>query len=439
MPLIERFAARAASLLPNGAAVCVGLSGGVDSVVLLHLLHALTPRFGWRLSALHVHHGISPNADAWADFCTQLCAGLSVPLAVERVDIGPLREHGIEAAARQLRYAAYERQPVGFIALAHHADDQAETLLLQLLRGAGVKGVAAMPSFKPGEAWKPAIIRPLLDFERHELEVYAGQHDLSWIEDESNADTRYSRNFLRHRVLPELAQHFPNFRHTLGRSAQHFAEAADLLDEVARQDAAGEEGASLPVARLRGLSVPRAKNLLRHYLYSQGAPMPQSAQLEDMLRQFLGAREDGMPCVEYGGWQVRRYRDAVYVLPRYAPLEPGLVVEWHGETELTWSPLQQVVQFQSVEGAGISLEKLRSGPVTLRLRDGQAALRPHPQAATRSLKNLLQEHGVPPWTRERLPLLYCGETLVAVTGVAVAADWQAAPGEPALQIVLRQR
>lgn len=431
--LLKHLSDRLDAAIPEGSAICIGLSGGMDSVVLLHLLRQLASCNGWRLSALHIHHGISPNAESWADFCRELCALHAISLRIERVDIAPLRQHGIEAAARQLRHAAFARQDCDYMALAHHADDQAETLLLQLLRGAGVKGAAAMPLLKPSSTGAPAILRPLLDVARAELLAYAQQHELAWIEDESNADASYPRNFLRHQVLPLLAQQFPAYRQTLARSAGHFAEASELLDQLAAQD--GGEG-ELAVSRLQALSLPRASNLLRHVLQHSGAPMPQTAQLDDMLRQLCGARSDAAVCVEFGdGWQVRRYRDRVYVLRAPAAFDPARVLRWRGETELEWPALGCRIAFRQVIGAGISLEKLQHAPVTLRLRNGGESLRPHANAATRSLKNLLQEHAIPPWQRERLPLLYCGETLASVIGIAISADFRAENGERGLEVV----
>ena len=419
-------------------------------MVLLHLLHQLAPRFSWRLSALHVHHGISPNADAWADFCAGLCAQYAIPLHTEHVDIAPLRKHGIEAAARKLRHAAFARQACDFVALAHHADDQAETLLLQLLRGAGVKGAAAMPFVKhatthipsplAGEGWahRPDLLRPLLHYSRREILDYAAAYDLRWIEDESNADDSYPRNFLRHRVLPLLEERFPAYRNTLARSAQHFAEAGVLLDDLARLDAAQAIHAdTLAVAALQALSLPRAKNLLRYFLHSSGAPMPQTVQLDDMLQQLCCARQDAAVCIAYGDWQVRRYQGRVYVLRVLGEFDRSLVLPWHGEAELEWPALAVRLCLNQTQGAGISLAKLRRAPVTLRLRQGGETLRPDPHAATRTLKNLLQEHHIPTWQRDRLPLLYCGDELVSVVGVAIAAEYQAAAEETGMQLSAR--
>jgi tRNA(Ile)-lysidine synthase len=465
--LIDRITSQLEPLIPPRSAILVGLSGGMDSVVLLHILHRLAPRFSWRLSALHVHHGISPNADAWAEFCAALCAKLDIPLNIEHVDIAPLREHGIEAAARKLRHAAFARQSCDFVALAHHADDQAETLLLQLLRGSGVRGVAAMPVLSSverpvlskvegpfiggipagapsplvGEGWGEGgahrLLRPLLDLPRAVLLDYAHEHGLQWVEDESNADDSYPRNFLRHRALPLLEERFPSYRDTLARSARHFAEASEMLDDLAQIDA---EGAmlddALSVAALRALTPPRAKNLLRYFLHRRGAAMPQAAQLDVMLHQLCDARQDAAVCVEYGVWEVHRYRDRAYVSPALGEFDSGLALSWSGEAELDWPALGTRLHFAEARGAGISSEKLRCAPVTLRLRNGGETLRPHRGAAKRSLKNLLQEYGVPPWRRERLPLIYCGDELVCVVGVAVAAEYQAAMGEVGVTIAL---
>jgi len=458
--LAAKVEAQLEPMLPQQSAILVGLSGGVDSVVLLHLLHRLAARHSWRLSALHVHHGISPNADAWAGFCATLCARLGVDLQIEHVDIAPLRTHGVEAAARELRHAALARQRCDYIALAHHADDQAETLLLQLLRGTGVRGASAMPvlsssrrpvlsqSRLPAErTGVPQLLRPLLHSSRREILDYAAMYQLSWIEDESNADNSYPRNFLRHRVLPLLSEKFPAWRDTLGRSAQHFAEASDLLDELAQQDAVQAVVAdTLAVASLQVFSPARAKNLLRYFLHRNNAPMPQAVQLDDMLRQLCDARGDAAVCIEYGAdapvhagrWQVRRYRGKAYVQRAPAEFERDLILHWHGENELAWAPLDSLIRFQRVMGQGISLVKLQQAAVSLRLRRGGESLRPRPQAATRTLKKLLQEHEVPPWRRERLPLLYCGEQLVCVVGVAIAAKYQATKGELGLLLTCAQ-
>ena len=451
-------------------AILLGLSGGVDSVALLNLLHQWSLKNSWSLRALHVHHGISPHADSWAAFCADSCKKLNVPLQVERVNIAPLRAMGVEAAARQLRHAALLSQSADYIVLAHHQDDQAETLLLQLLRGAGVRGAAAMPVVKQVMAKQATVkqivhemthtkilLRPLLDVPRNELVKYAQAHGLQWIEDESNADDRYPRNFLRHRVLPILEARFPAYRATLSRSARNFAEANELLDELALQDWALQDWALqdwalqdlnqhapvnkaiLEVSRLRKLNSARGKNLLRYFFSRLNVPIPDSSQLEEMLHQLCYARSDAAVCVNFGGWQVRRYRGRVYV----APMQPtwaenvaeNFCVTWCGESRLPIPQLGGTLHFQSISGQGISLQKLQLKPVTVRLRRGAERIRPHSQRPTRTLKNLLQEHAIPPWQRDRLPLLFCGEDLVWVAGVAIAENYWSEPGEEGMQLV----
>ncbi len=435
--LAERVADALSSVVPRGSSLLLGLSGGVDSVVLLHLLAQIFPRFSWRLRALHVHHGISPHADEWALFCSELCAQLSIPLQIEHVDITPLREMGIEAAARQLRHAALARQEVDFIALAHHRDDQAETLLLQLLRGAGVRGAAAMPRLKLRHD-AASLLRPLLEAGRTELEAYAREHGLRWVEDDSNRDVSYPRNFLRHRVLPLLEQRFPSYRTTLARSASHFAEAATLLDELAAQDAiVALEDERLSVAALRQLSEARGKNLLRYFLQLCGAPIPDSSRLAEMLRQLCCARQDAQLCVSWRGWQLRCYRGYAYVLPVVSPAR-DFSIAWRGEAEVALPGSHGVLSFTPATGRGISREKLAEGQVLIRARHGSETLQPDAARPRRTLRNLLQEHGVPPWQRELLPLLFCADELVCVPGVALAAGYQAKAGEQGVVLGWRQ-
>lgn len=430
--LQERVADALTSIVPRGSSLLLGLSGGVDSVVLLHLLAQLSPRFSWRLSALHVHHGISPNADSWADFCTELCAKYTIPLLVERVDIAPLRAMGIEAAARQLRHAALARQKVDFIALAHHRDDQAETLLLQLLRGAGVRGASSMPMLKLGHN-SPSLLRPLLNIERSELEAYARLHELPWVEDDSNEDVSYPRNFLRHRVLPVLEQRFPAYRTTLARSARHFAEAAGLLDELAAQDAASAvNGERLSVEVLRQLSNARGKNLLRYFLAARGAPIPDSTRLAEMLRQLCEAGEGAQIRITWQGWQLRCYRGHAYALPVTLPAADFAIV-WQGETEITLPASHGVMHFERVIGQGLSLARLQQCVVTIRSRHGSESIQLDVARPRQSLRNLLPQQGVPPWQRELTPLLFCGDELVFVPGVATAAGYAAQADEEGVQ------
>jgi len=292
--LPDRVGAFVAARLAPAERLCVGLSGGCDSVVLLHLLSRLD--LGGRLSAIHVHHGLSPNADAWAAFCADYCGRLSISLEIVRVTVDRSSGLGLEAAARSARYAALEQCAAECLALAHHQGDQAETLLFNLLRGAGVAGSAAMPAERQGV--RRRVLRPLLAVGRATLEDYAGQHGLAWIEDESNRDLSFSRNFLRHRVLPGLVERFPAAEQALSLAAGHFGEADALLGELAAEDwQRCADGGALVMRELRCLSVGRLKNLLRYRLRELGWRAPSAPRLEEFTRQLLAAGPDRHPAL----------------------------------------------------------------------------------------------------------------------------------------------
>lgn len=287
-PLPDKVRATLARHLAPGARLRLGLSGGLDSMVLLHVLAGLRPEYA--VAALHVHHGLSAHADEWATFCRQACAQLEIPLQVVRVRLDLDAAEGVEATARGARYEALAKPGADAIVTAHHADDQTETVLFQLLRGGGPRALAAMPESRP-LAPGLLLVRPLLASLRSELEAYAHQHGLRWVEDDSNIDPRYTRNALRLDVMPAIARHLPNYREHLISSAQRMAEAADLLDDLAELDGA-EAGlpGSLDCAILKRLSESRARNLLAHYLRVQGVPLPSPAHLTEMLRQLKEAR-----------------------------------------------------------------------------------------------------------------------------------------------------
>src|SRR5256712_5691534 len=230
--LPRRVAAALSRTVPQGAHLALGLSGGVDSVALLSILLELAPALRFSLRAVHVNHGISPNAGRWAGFCAELCGKSQVPLQLETVDLSPYRGLGIEGAARQARQEVFARLEADFVVLAQHRDDQAETLLLRLLRGAGLRGLAAMSSLRSFPGSRARLLRPLLEVSRAEIEAYARLRGLEWIEDESNVDTLRQRNFLRHEVFPLIERQFPAVRATVARTAAHLAEARELLDEM---------------------------------------------------------------------------------------------------------------------------------------------------------------------------------------------------------------
>jgi tRNA(Ile)-lysidine synthase len=299
--------------IPLGSRIAVAFSGGLDSSVLLALAAKCVIGHDLALSAIHVHHGLSAHADAWADFCRDVCAGLGVPLETVRVSVPHGAAEGIEAAARSLRYQAFAAHASDYILLAHHANDQAETLLFNLMRGTGVRGAAGIPAVG-GRSGR--YLRPLLSLARAELEACAQALALRWIDDESNTDTRYSRNFIRHEVLPVLEARFPAAVDNLARATEYFSEAQEMLDEMARADLASCQDFPVPAYLLAGLSAARARNVLRYLLAQHGLQAPGSKRLEEVLRQFIEAAPDRHPSLELPMYRLFRRRGLVMLESR---------------------------------------------------------------------------------------------------------------------------
>ena len=402
--------------------IAVGLSGGVDSTVLLHVLRALAPVHGYALRAVHVHHGISPNADAWARFCRRLCRAWRVPVSVRRVDLGPPRGKGLEASARDARRAALAAVRSDAVALAHHLDDQAETVLLNLLRGSGVRGASGMSPL--GRLGGKLLLRPLLEVPRAELLRYALNNGLRWVDDESNQDVVHARNFLRLRVAPLLEQRYPRWREAFGRAARHFSDADALL----REFAATRSTVRLRIAQLRSHPDPVARVLLREYLAAHGLRAPTTRRLAEMLRQLTGAAAGARVEFAHEGSFLRAYRGELHLerLDRVrAEFGP---VHWTGQRRIELPALGGEIHFERARGSGVALEKLERGSVQLRLRQGGERLQPDPARPRRTLKNLFQEAGLPPWQRDRVPLLFCGEDLVWAPGIGIDVRYHACAG-----------
>jgi tRNA(Ile)-lysidine synthase len=430
---MDDFSARLA-MIPPDAPVCVGFSGGLDSVVLMHLFAEEAERSGRKVTALHVHHGLSPNADDWVRFCERFCANHGVALAVERVRVDPHAAQGIEAAARIARYAAYAARPEPIVALAHHLDDQAETVIFQLLRGTGLKGIAAMPELRPLLAGKQ-VFRPLLRHTRAELAEFAQARGLRWVEDESNASTRFDRNFLRLEVEPLLSARFPGWQESLARFARHAANAAELLDALAVLDGASATPGA-PLELRPALAPERRANVLRTWLARNAVAMPSEARLADMARQLWDAREDARVRIDHGGVSLVRHRNEAMIERGLPPTGQAAEVQrwtvpWRLESEVELGSERGCVRFEPVLGEGIDAAKA-TGEWCFRARAGGETIRLAHGRPTRTLKNLLQERDVPMWQRENLPLLFHGERLVWVPGVGIAAEYACLAGSPGL-------
>lgn len=424
--------------LDAGTVFHVAFSGGLDSTVLLHLLVQLRAQIPLRVSAIHVHHGLQPVADAWAAHCAGLCEQWGVPCAVERVEVDRTSGRGIEAAARAARYTALQMHiGAGHVLLtAHQQDDQAETVLLQLLRGAGVPGLAAMPARAAFGAGY--LARPLLAFPRAALDAYAHAHALSWLEDESNRDPRYARNVLRHTVLPLVQTHWPQAAEAIARSAAHAAEASAVLDEVARADwqqiAIPEAAETLSIPGLQALSPARRRNVIRYWLRAECGAAPSAAHLDEILNHVMQRPRSGHARVGWPGVEVHRYRDRLYMLAPLQPVPAEFEVAWDLAAPLPLPALGYRIEAVPAIGRGLAPTRLQA-PLHLRLRRGGEICRLRGHRHT--LKQLLQEQGVPPWRRARLPLLFSGEELAAVGDLWVCEPYQARATEPGLILALR--
>ena len=406
--------------------VWVAYSGGCDSHVLLHALAQLQQRQDFELKAIYVNHGLSPNAVNWGDHCRRTSTELDVAFVELKVDARPQDGESPEAAARNARYQAITEtlQAGEYLCTAHHQDDQAETLLLQLLRGAGPKGLAGMP--QASVLGKATQLRPLLGFSQAQLQAYAEQHDLSWIEDESNSDTGFNRNYLRHEVMPLLRQRWPSADATIARSASNCAEAAELIEVLAEQDyqlVKAEASTELSISKLLEFEKARLKNVLRYWIRLAGLPLPSDKKLQHIISDVLAAAEDKTPLVHWPGAEVRRFNGRLYVMPPLPEFDVSQVIPWHDLTQALALPSGGWLSCETTDQQqAIGLEVLESGQVTVRFRQGGEVCQPAGSAHHKSLKQLFQESDIPPWQRQRVPLVYIGEYLAAVAGLCIGEE-----------------
>lgn len=410
------------TLLPDPAACpgrfWVAYSGGVDSHVLLHLA-AAHPALSGRLRVVHCDHGLHADSAAWAAHCAAVCAGLGVPLTTRRLALSPGRGESPEAVARAARYAAFAEllQPGDWLATAHHQDDQAETLLLALLRGSGVHGLAAMPRRAPLGAGE--LVRPLLDQTRATLLAYAGAHDLHWLEDPSNADTRHDRNLLRARVLPLLRGRWPAADATLARAAAHCAEAAGLIDALADGLLPGLAGAGPGTLSVRGLlALPdeQGRAVVRRWLALAGHRPPATDRLRRVFTELLPARADRAPLVAWAGCELRRHRDDLFALTPLPPPPPPGPWSWTGAGAFHLpGGLGELLWVGATDGAGTLAGEPGPDVQVGFARAGLGGSRV--RGSPRSLTGVFQANHIPPWLRGHVPLLFQGGELLGPVGI----------------------
>ncbi|MEN0038844.1 MAG: tRNA lysidine(34) synthetase TilS [Cellvibrio sp.] len=402
----------------SGAIWWVGFSGGLDSTVLLHALAQL--HLPVHLRALHINHQISPNADAWQAQCADFCARYAIPFHAEKVRVENTGK-GIEDAARAARYKVFEKNiaPHDVLFTAHHANDQAETLLLRLMRGTGPRGLGAMAAMRALGAG--SLVRPLLHFTREQLEAYAHAHRLVWVDDESNLDDDYDRNFLRNQVMPLLQNRWPKFRHKWQQTAELCAQQESLVEEIAHEDLLRvapiieRVGQSIDLDIFSSLSAVRQQNLLRYWLRLLNHSTPEQLHWQQIEQQLLHGREDAQAQVNWGDVSLRVYQKRLYALPLRLP--------------------EMTLQFKLLDVDSKPRLKINLPDVQIRYREGGERCRPAGRAHSQTLKKLLQEYALEPWLRDKVPLVFSGANLVAVGDLLVCADYVAAEDEDGYRLI----
>ena len=408
--------------LPGGAPrFAVALSGGVDSMVLLAAMRCVVPES--RLIALHVDHSLHASSAQWAEHCRRFAAAQGVAFACRRVDIPGDAAQGVEAAAREARYAALAKMiaPGDVVLTAHHGDDQLETMLLRMLRGAGVRGmmgIRELAVLAPG-----FLARPLLDFTRAEIAAQADRLGLKWIDDPANRELRFDRSFLRARVMPALRERWPAAQRSSARLARQMAEAEQLLEGAAERDAVAiTDLQRVPCTVLRDLDVARQNNLLRFLIRRLDLPTAGAVHLDQLRAAIFAERRDAAIHVAWPGADARIYRDHVYLMPSLPPASPARSSarltpqhEWRGDGCLKVVPTRE---------AGFPDEWVQAG-IDIRLRAGGERFRPSHHAHRKTLKHWFQENGVVPWMRDRIPLLYRHGTLVGIADLSISEEARA--------------
>jgi len=412
--------------------ILLGLSGGLDSCVLLHLLANMQTQLDFKLKAIHVHHGLSSSADDWLNFSKQKCKLLDIEFDAVKVKINEKGSLGIEGEARELRYEAIKKKQKGVVALGHHQNDQAETLLLQLLRGSGLKGLAGMPEFdEERKFW-----RPMLNIKKELLEKYASENDIKYIKDESNEDINFDRNFIRKKVLPLIESRYPASIETISRSATNISEGHQINELLALDDSKNvmsDDGSHLLIENLNKLPNLRAINLIRWWLSFNDLLMPSKKNVEELFRQVKLIKKDTSLNLKISNDRsIRAFDDKLLIVSIMNDL-PSYHFKWAGQEEIEL-PNKSKLHFVKTKKGGLSLSKLGAKSLYIKSRTGGEKLKSFPDQPSRSLKYLFQKADIPHWERDQVPLVYANEQLVAVPNLGVQYEYQSKVGEVGYQI-----
>ncbi len=425
-PILENF--------PLAEKIWIACSGGMDSCVLLHLINSNKNKIRNAIEAVYVNHGLQESSVEWGDFCRHQCLQYAIPFQQLEINETVAKGYSIEAWAREKRYAriAQIMKKNDVLFTAHHQDDQIETFFLQALRGSGPRGLAAMPVYK--DFFNGVHVRPLLGFSRSELLSYAMDNNLSWHEDCSNLKTRFDRNYLRHKILPEIGKKWPSYRKTINRMINHQQDYRTLLNEVGLEDiekTRHENTLNLRLDRIKNLSLARQKNLLFTWLQALQFDLPGARQMTQIVSDLIHAEKGSVPCVNWKGVEVRRYRNILYAAKSLARHPGNTAYKW--DLAGPFNIMGEELTATSDIGVGLAQKKLKNSKVVIRFRQGGEKIQPR-NTHTKKVKKIFQEYGVLPWFRDRFPLIYVNESLAVIPGLCVDKKYAAEHNEKSWHI-----
>lgn len=422
------------SCYPDTEVCWIAYSGGMDSHILLHALAEIREHIKPHIIAIHINHGSNKNADLWQQHCRDICQVYDIEFKYNNIVLSA--HQGSESLAREKRYAIFSElvKKNHLLLTAHHANDQIETILFRLLRGAGAEGLSGIPVYRAFS--QGYLLRPLLAYSRQGLHDYAIGASLNWIEDDSNQSNQHDRNFLRNKIIPELSSRWPGILKTIPRAAQHQTELKDLIAEIAESDLqsiCGDNFSNIYIDKFRQLSAARRKHVLRTWIKKNQWPIPDAQLLDKIDKELIAAGIDRNPCIQWQGAEMRRYRNQLYIMPALVAHDPVSSIRWDlRQTLITASGSLTTV---ATEGHGINQSLIPDNIVEVKSRQGGETIRPVGQAHTRTLKKLFQQAAVPPWLRNRIPLLFYKDDIIAVADLWINKKYVATGSQLGWKII----